>query len=109
MGGGGKVITDDQLLDQLQQDNAVPIFLERYSSRYTGGEFQVNGKFRVFDAFRQDYNKRFNNGDAETLYQYNTGDLIERLGLNDDQVQKEGKSKDQKILTLQKAIYSLAY
>jgi hypothetical protein len=103
MGGGGKDITYDELLNQLIKDNAVQIFLDRYSSRYTDGKFQVNGKFLVFDAFCQDYNTRFNTGDAKTLYQYNTDDLIQRLGLNDEQVQK-----DPTLIKLEKAIRTLA-
>ena len=80
-------------------------FLDRYSSRYTDGKFQVNGKFLVFDAFCQDYKTRFNTGDAKTLYQYNTDDLIQRLGLNDEQVQKDPTLIK---LKLEKAIRTLA-
>lgn len=106
--GMRKDINDDDLLDQLIKHLAVQDFLERYSSIYKDGNLRVNGKFQVFGLFLQDYNIRFNQGKAETLYKFNTGDLFERLRLNDDQVKKEGKSNDPTILNLQNALTELS-
>lgn len=106
--GMRKDINDDDLLNKLIKHLAVQDFLERYSSIYNDGNLQVKGQFLVFGLFVQDYNNRFNQGKAETLYKFNTGDLFERLGLNDDQVKIEGKSNDPKILNLQKALAELS-
>ena len=94
MRGGAKDFSSDQLADQLNKDGVMNHFLTRY--------FKVQDvvmKYPGFEDFEKHYNHRFNQDKNETYGKFNSGELMQRLSLNEDQKEYDNNAITTKLKT----------